>query len=94
MNINRSKHFRERNILRNIEAGIAERVFEEADGNYLDTVTQMRIAIKHLEYKGKMRDVCLVYTQEANKEVTFITIHPLKESQKENRIITGRWNPL
>jgi hypothetical protein len=43
-----------------------------------------------VEYKGKRRDLALTY-EETPHEIKFITIHPLKLNQKQNRIETGRW---
>ena len=49
-----------------------------------------QIALKNLEYMGKIRDVIIFYDESADK-VEIITIHPLKTYQKVQRIKSGRW---
>jgi hypothetical protein len=88
-----SAHFLQRNKIRNISENIAEKIFLEADGHYRDAQTKTHIAVKNMSYKNKQRDVGLVYTK-LGDTVTFITIHPLKEHQLQNRIESGRWKPL
>lgn len=92
MNFIYSKHFLERNALRNINDGTAEILFREADGHYTDMQTNTSIAVKRMELHQKIRDVSLSYIVKGD-DVLFITIHPLKEGQKQNRINSGRWNP-
>ncbi len=42
---------------------------------------------------GKMREVMVAYDI-IEETVTLLTIHPLKEGQKENRVKSGRWRKL
>jgi hypothetical protein len=42
---------------------------------------------------GKERDVMIAYVYEEDF-VKLLTIHPLKEGQKENRVRSGRWRRL
>jgi hypothetical protein len=42
---------------------------------------------------GKERDIMVAYKYEG-ENVKLLTIHPLKEGQKENRIKSGRWRRL
>jgi len=42
---------------------------------------------------GKAREVMVAYIQEQDA-IVLLTIHPLKEGQKENRIKAGRWRRL
>ena len=88
-----SRHFIERNTLRGIGKDVAEKIFSEADGHYLDSQTNTFVAVKRMVFKGKERDVGLVY-RKAQDEIVFITIHPLKDGQKKNRINSGRWENL
>ncbi len=60
---------------------------------YLDKDTGYTIAIKRLKFHNKERDLALTY-EEREEAITFVTIHPLKECQKENRIKSGRWKRL
>lgn len=90
MKIIYSKHFLERKNLRGIPDGLAETVYWEADGCYKDLQTGTFIAVKRLNFQGKVRDVALTYTRAGDK-VILVTLHPLKEGQKENRVKSGRW---
>jgi hypothetical protein len=42
---------------------------------------------------NKKRDVLVAY-EENNGDATLLTIHPIKEGQKENRIQSGRWRKI
>jgi hypothetical protein len=42
---------------------------------------------------GKMREVMVAYILEGDT-AKIVTIHPLKEKQKENRIKMGRWRKV
>ena len=88
-----SNHFSERNKLRNISMGIATAIFSNADGHYMDAQTNAFVAVKRIEFQGRERNVGLTYVIRGD-EAVFITIHPLKEGQKQNRINNGRWKPL
>jgi len=41
----------------------------------------------------KERDIMVAYRQE-DDDIKLLTIHPLKEGQKENRVQSGRWRKL
>lgn len=88
-----SKHLIYKMALRKMSASLVEKVFREADAMYLDKDTGYAIAIKRLKFHNKERDLALTY-EEKEEEITFVTIHPLKEGQKENRIKSGRWKRL
>ncbi len=88
-----SKHLIYKMALRKMSASLVEKVFREADAKYEDKDTGYTIAIKSLKLHNKLRDLALTY-EEKEDEIIFITIHPLKEGQKENRINSGRWKRL
>jgi hypothetical protein len=90
MQIHYSKHLTAKLALRNIDYGLPEEIFENAEENYFDTVTGYDIAVKKVTIYSKVRDVMVAYIQE-NNYVHLLTIHPLKKGQKENRIKSGRW---
>jgi hypothetical protein len=46
-----------------------------------------------MDWYCKERDVMVAYNFEGG-DVKLLTIHPLKEGQKENRIKSGRWRKL
>jgi hypothetical protein len=79
--------------LRNIELGLAEEVFMNADSRFWDNESLMFVALKRVEYKGRERDIGVIYKKK-DEDILFVTVHPLKEGQKENRITSGRWKPL
>lgn len=92
MEIHYSQHFLERQHLRNFAQGLAEEVFSHADEHFYDSLTSNYIAVKRRCYSGDEKDLALAYLK-VGQDVIFITIHPLKEGQKERRIQSRRWIP-
>ena len=90
MKIRFSQHFAERQRLRDIPDGLAETILRDANGHYRNGISGWNVAIKRMAFQGKERDVALTYTVDRN-EIVLITIHPLKEGQKDQRIKSGRW---
>ncbi len=90
MKIRFSQHFAERQRLRDIPDELAETILRGADGYYRNGITGWNVATKRMAFQGKERDVALTYTVDRN-EIVLITIHPLKEGQKDQRIKSGRW---
>jgi len=88
-----SKHFRERMRLRGVSERLAREIFYEAEVHFEDIQTQTLVAVKKIVFKGKERDMALIYRR-TNDEVIFITLHPLKENQRENRVRSGRWRRI
>lgn len=76
--------------LRGIPEGLPETVFHEAEDHYADTETGTFVATKRLLFQGKERDMALSYRL-IDDDVLFITLHPLKEGQKAQRVRSGRW---
>lgn len=93
MKIIYSKHLANRLKLRNIEYNLPEKIFHQSKENFFDNETGHLIAITKTELYGKTREVMVAYVLEGNN-VKLLTIHPLKEGQKENRVNTGRWRKL
>ena len=58
-----------------------------------NTETGHTVATMSVEINGKLREVMVAYTIE-EQTVRLLTIHPLKEGQKENRLKSGRWRRL
>ncbi|MFZ5591751.1 MAG: hypothetical protein ACOY81_08110 [Bacillota bacterium] len=85
-----SRHFTARKELRDIPDGLAELVLKNADSYYIDVMTDYRIAVKRVEFNGAERDMALTYSISEDK-IILITLHPLKEGQRENRVQSGRW---
>ena len=69
---------------------LAKRVYHEAREYYLDSFTGYKVAIAHVEWKGKVRWMALSYEQ-IGDDVTLVTIHPCRRNQIENRVKLGRW---
>jgi hypothetical protein len=90
MKIRFSQHFAERKRLRDVPNGLAETILREADGHYRNGISGWNIAVKRIAFQGKERDMALTYTVDRN-EIVLITVHPLKEGQKNQRIENGRW---
>ena len=90
MEIKYTNHLKNRLQLRQIEYDLPKRVYSESKERYYDTETGHHIALLAVEIYGKTRDVIAVYRAES-ENVLILTIHPLKEGQKETRIQNGRW---
>ncbi|MGQ9558523.1 MAG: hypothetical protein ACUVTU_11285 [Desulfurispora sp.] len=90
MEVVHSRHFSLRKELRHIPDGLAEMILNNADSYYIDVMTEYHIAVKRLEFNGAIRDMALTYSISEDK-IILVTLHPLKEGQKENRVRSGRW---
>ena len=88
-----SDHLQFRMRLREIDEALPENIYRFAEEYYYDTATNLFIAVKKARYQGKNRDIAVTY-QESTNEILLITIHPLKQRQKENRIQTNRWKRI
>jgi hypothetical protein len=84
-----SGHLENRLKMRGIEHGLPREVFEESREKYLDEETGHFIAVNNVRLYGKIREVMVAYILEGDT-AKIVTIHPLKEKQKENRVKTGR----
>ncbi len=93
MQIKYSKHIETRISLRKIEYGLPKRIYENAEERFSDTETGHTIAVMKAVIYGKERDIMVAYKHE-DTDVKLLTIHPLKEGQKENRIRSGRWGKI
>ena len=89
MQIIYSTHIKTRISLRKIEYDLPQRIYEYAEERFIDTETGHMIAVKKVIIYGKERAVMVAYEHE-DADVKLLTIHPLKEGQKENRIQSGR----
>ena len=93
MEIIYSEHLKKRLEIRKIDKDLPRRIFEQSDEKYFDTSTGHSIAIMAVELYEKKRDVMLAYSVEEDC-AKLLTIHPLKEKQKEARISSGRWREI
>ena len=93
MRIKYTKHIENRLQLRNIEYDLPKSIFEQSSERYFDSETGHLIAIMQVELYNKSREVMVAYVMEEDY-AKLLTIHPLKEGQKENRINSGRWRKI
>ena len=93
MEIRYSQHFLFRQALRSIPAGLAEEIFYHAETYLHDSLTGTFVGVRRVLFFGSEQDIALVYRSIDEKVVVFITIHPLREGEKERRILNGRWVP-
>lgn len=93
MQIEYSQHIKNRLHLRKIEYNLPKRIFEQSNERYFDKETDHLIAVMETELYNKTREVMVAYVIEGD-DAKLLTIHPLKEGQKENRIGTGRWRKI
>ncbi|MBI2674648.1 MAG: hypothetical protein HYX22_02855 [Candidatus Yanofskybacteria bacterium] len=88
-----SSHLELRLKVRNISRLIPKQIFKTSKEHYLDLETEKNVAVKKINYKGKLREMAVIYEKTGNK-VILITVHPLKVLQKSNRIKTKRWQKI
>lgn len=93
MQIKYSKHLENRLQLREIEHDLPKVIAEHAEERYFDNETGHLIAIMKTELYNKIREVMVAYVMK-EKCVTLLTLHPLKEGQKNNRVKSGRWRKI
>ena len=84
------RHFIDRKEIREFPDGFAETLFRDADSYYRDHLRGRFVAVKRANFKGRERDIALVYEIE-NNGIVFVTIIVLKERQQQNRVSSGRW---
>jgi hypothetical protein len=85
-------HLRLRLALRGIPEQLPQRIYLRAKEQFFDSETQHRVAVARARYAGKMREMAVSFENDG-ETVTLITVHPLKERQKLNRINARRWIP-
>ena len=85
-----SAHLEFRLKIRDISRQIPKRIFETAKEHYFDNQTRNYAAVGKLNYKGRNREMAVIYEQ-IYEQIVLITIHPLKHSQKLHRIKSRRW---
>jgi hypothetical protein len=93
MQIKYSQHIKNRLHLRKIEYDLPKRIFEESDERYFDEETGYLIATMMVKLYNNAREVMVAYVIEEDC-AKLLTVHPLKEGQKENRVKTGRWRKI
>ncbi len=90
MKIQYTEHLQLRLKLRGFPHDLPKEIYERAEESYYDTSTSNYVALKRLNYAGKMRTMAVTYNKHEDM-IEIITIHPIKEGQREKRIGSGRW---
>ena len=93
MKIKYSKHLEQRLKLRRIDYDLPREIFNQSNERYFDQETKHFIATMEIELYNRFREVMVAYIFEKDI-VKLLTIHPLKEGQKENRVKSGRWRKI
>lgn len=83
-------HFRLRMRQREFPDGFGEMLLRDADGYYYDTEESTSIAVKRVRFKGRERDIALVFSAESDA-TTFISIFPFKAGELRRKIQMGKW---
>ena len=89
-NIHKTAHFSKRCKMRRISEQFVDNLVYHYDEIYFDKTTNNLIFLKKVKWINKERDMILVALIK-EEDLYLITIHPLKENQKENRIENRRW---
>jgi hypothetical protein len=93
MKVKYSSHIEAKLKLRAIEHDLPKQIFEEAAERYLDTETGHFVAVMSKPLYDRDREVMVAYAVDEDS-ATLLTIHPLKDGQKDSRIRSGRWRTL
>ncbi|MEK6646979.1 MAG: hypothetical protein AABY84_09935 [Candidatus Firestonebacteria bacterium] len=88
-----TQHLQLRIKFREIDNELPYKIYRTSTEKYFDYNTNYYIAVSNVHYKGKMREMAIVYEETIN-EIKIITMHPLKLYEKMNRINRGRWRKI
>ena len=88
-----TEHLKNRLLLRNIDEGLPKEIFEHSRERYIDNESGYAIATMQVELHGRTREVMVAYAEEGDL-VKLLTVHPLKDGQKEGRVQAGRWRKI
>lgn len=83
-------HFRLRIQEREIPESFGEMLLRDSDNYYYDTEENTLIAVKRVSFKGRERDVALIFSVE-DSVIAFISIFPLKAGELRRKIQMGKW---
>jgi hypothetical protein len=76
-----------------MDYNLPKRIFEQSNERYIDEETGYLVATMTVELYNKPRHVMIAYTMQEDL-VKLLTIHPLKEGQKDDRVKSGRWRRI
>jgi hypothetical protein len=88
-----SKHLKQRLSLRKIDYDLPRKIYDQSEERFMDEETKHLIATMKVKLYNRLREVMIAY--KVDQDIAkLLTIHPLKEGQKENRIKSGRWRKM
>lgn len=85
-----TEHLKMRLKMREIPDSYPRTIYENFEQKFYDTIEERYIAVKKLEYNGKIRPMMIAY-EEKEGIVEIVTIHPITEEKVINREMGGRW---
>ena len=85
-----TEHLQFRLKLRKIPNDFPQKIFQEPEQQFYDTIEDTFIAIKKLYYNGKPRNMMIAY-EKKKIIIQIITIHPITDEKIINRVINNRW---
>lgn len=83
-------HLKIRLKQREIPLNYPDKIVAQPEQKYFDNQTGHHIAIKKLEYNGKVRPMVSAYDI-ISKEIQIITVHPITYQEINNRLERQRW---
>jgi hypothetical protein len=93
MQVKYSRHIEVRIAMRNINYDLPKDIYNNAAERFIDSETGHTIAVMKAILYDKERDIMVAYRNE-DMNIMLLTIHPLKEGQKDNHIQSGRWRKV
>lgn len=82
-------HLKTRLRLRHMASDLPRHVYLQSTERYYDVQEERMIAVAHVEHEGRIRPLSIAY-DEFEDHVEIVTIHPIRQSQIDNRLQTGR----
>lgn len=83
-------HLKIRLEQRSIPGDYPKRVVIKPDAKYFDTLTNHTVAVRQMEYNGRLRPMAVSYDLKGGI-IQIITIHPVSEQEIRNKLDRGRW---
>lgn len=93
MKIVYTAHLEFRLNIRNIPYHLPRKIFQETNEHYYDNLSKHYVALYHVQFGGKRREMVLAYDKKKDA-IEIITVHPIKPYQKQSRINSGRWRKI
>lgn len=85
-----SSHLKIRLKERKIPRNYPNKIIAKPDMQFIDMLTNYKIAVRNLKYNFKVRPMVLVYDIIASG-IQVITIHPISSKEIDNKVKRGRW---